>query len=364
MAYNKKRVSFYYLALLDYTQSTEMKRKTTIYDIAKELNITAATVSRALNGNSRISKSTRQLVLETAEKLNYNQNRLALALKSGSSKNVGVVVPYINRNFFSSIIRGIEDELYPKGYQVIISQSHEDKDRELKIIQNLFDAQVDAILISTSHSNSDVDYFRLIVNKNIPIIFFDRKLSIPNVISVTVDDYNGGYLATQNLIDQGCQRIAHFDVNVGLELYEKRLQGYKDALARNGFSFKPEYVFPLKSDIEAGREAAQQMMKLPNPPDAIFSSTDNGLLGAVKYLQEKGIKIPDDFCVVGFSNEPFTQFMEPSMSSVDQSPIEMGKMAANLFLGQVDSKKNITLKDVVLPAKLIVRKSSSRSVLT
>lgn len=340
-----------------------MSKKTTIYDIAKELHITAATVSRALNDNPRISKNTRELVLATAAKMNYTQNRLALALKSGKSKNVGVVVPYINRNFFSSIIRGIEDELYPKGYHVIISQTHEDKEREIKIVQNLLNAQVDGILISTSHSDKEKENFELLLKKNIPFIFFDRKLNIPNISSVTIDDYQGGFKATQQLIDQGCKRIAHLSVNNDLELYKNRFQGYKDALSRNGIQFDPIYFIALKSNMEAGKEAAERLMNLPVPPDAIFSSTDNGLLGAIKYLQSLSVKIPEEFCVVGFSNEPFTQFMEPSISSVDQSPVEMGRMAAKVFLEHMDTEKSVNIqKNVILPSKLIIRTSSSKKM--
>ena len=338
-----------------------MSKKTTIYDIAKELQITAATVSRALNNNPRISKNTRELVLETASRMNYKQNRLALALKSGKSNNVGVVVPYINRSFFSSVIRGIEDELYPKGYHVIISQTHEDKERELKIIQNLLNAQVDGILISTSYSNDEKDKLEPVLKKTTPFIFFDRKLNFPDISSVTIDDFQGGFDATKHLIDQGCKRIAHFYVNNDLELYQNRLDGYKSALLENGLEFKPEYVISLKSDMEAGMEAAERLMKLTLPPDAIFSSTDKGLLGAIKYLQSLSINIPDDFCVVGFSNDPFTQFMEPSISSVDQSPVEMGRMAAKVFLEQMASEHAVKIhKEVILPANLIIRKSSSK----
>ncbi|WP_419214081.1 LacI family DNA-binding transcriptional regulator [Maribacter sp. X9] len=338
-----------------------MSKKTTIYDIASALNITAATVSRALNDNPRISKNTRELVASTAAKMNYEQNRLALALKSGKSNNVGVVVPYINNNFFSSIIRGIEDELYPKGYHVIISQTYEDVDREIMVIQNLLNAQVDGILISTSLVDAQKDNFLPILKKNAPFIFFDRKLNISNISSVTIDDYQGGFDATQHLINQGCKKIAHLKVNNGQELYTNRSQGYIDALTKNSIDFDPNYIIPIKNNIQAGKEAAERLMNMENRPDSIFSSTDNGLLGAIKYLQEKGIRIPEDFCVVGFSNEPFTQFMEPSISSIDQSPVEMGRMTAQVFLEQMDSEEKMKIqKIVVLPAKLIIRKSSSK----
>ncbi|SHJ84218.1 transcriptional regulator, LacI family [Maribacter aquivivus] len=338
-----------------------MSKKATIYDIAKELKITAATVSRALNNNPKISEKTRDLVLATAEKLNYKQNRLAVALKSGKSNNVGVVVPFINKNFFASVIRGIEEELYPKGFHVIISQTHEENDREKKIIQNLINAQVDGILVSTSFTNENKNQLHQVLKKSSPFIFFDRVLHFDDISTVTIDDYQGGFDATEHLINQGCKRIAHFNVNQNIELYNNRFKGYKDALSKHGVAYNSDYVITLKSDMEAGKEAAEKLMNLPVPPDAIFSSTDNGLLGAVKYLQSIAVKIPEDFCVVGFSNEPFTQFLEPSISSVDQSPVEMGKMAAKVFLEQIESNQDVKIhKDVVLPAKLIIRKSSSK----
>ena len=339
-----------------------MSKKATIYDIAKELKITAATVSRALNNNPKISEKTRNLVLATADKLNYKQNRLAVALKSGRSNNVGVVVPFINKNFFASVIRGIEEELYPKGFHVIICQTHEENDREKKIFQNLMNAQVDGILVSTSFTNKNKDQLNQVFKKNSPFIFFDRVLNFDGISTVSIDDYQGGFDATEHLINQGCQRIAHFNVDQNIELYNNRFNGYKDALSKHGIAYNSDYVITLKNDMQAGKEAAKKLMQLPVPPDAIFSSTDNGLLGAVKYLQSKSIRIPEDVSVVGFSNEPFTQFLEPSISSVDQSPVEMGKMTAKVFLEQIENKQSTnTQKKVVLPAKLVIRKSSNKT---
>lgn len=338
-----------------------MKGKATIYDIAKKLNITAATVSRALNDNPRISKATKKLVIETAREMNYEPNKLALALKKGKSNNVGVIVPYINRNFFSSIIRGIEEELYPRGYNVIISQTHEVEKREMEIIGNLLNAQVEGILISLSKSTKKTSHFKQVLRKNIPLVFFDRKVDLDGVSSVTIDDFQGGYDATQHLIDQGCKRIAHLTVGKTLEIYRERLEGYKQALKDNGLEFDEDLLVDLKSDIEEGKQAAQKLMGLETPPDAIFSTTDHGALGAIKWLTQNGYKIPKDVCVVGFSNEPFTQFMELSMSSVDQSPLEMGKMAAQVFLEQVEDSSKIKIeKKVILPPTLVIRQSSAK----
>ncbi|MDE3742826.1 LacI family DNA-binding transcriptional regulator [Maribacter polysaccharolyticus] len=338
-----------------------MSKKTTIYDIAKALNITAATVSRALNNNPRISEDTKKLVLETAEKLNYKQNRLALALKSGKSKNVGVVLPLINRNLFSNVIRGIEEELNPMGYNVIICQTHDEEKKEADIIQNLLDAQVDGIIISIARYTKNTKHLEQILKKNIPLIFFDRKLEIKGSSSVTLDDFRGAYEATQHLIEQGCTRIAHFTVDRSVDIYKKRFDGYKQALINNGIDFNEDYVIALESKIESGKEAAKKLMALKNPPDAIFSASDLGALGAIQYLRGIGIRIPQDFCVVGFSNEPFTQFMELTISTVDQAPILMGKTAAKVFLEQMKSEKVTIERRMVLSPSLKIRKSSSRT---
>lgn len=339
-----------------------MSEKTTIYDIAKKLNISAATVSRALNNNPKISESTCKLVQETAAKMNYKQNRLAAALRSGRSGNIGVIVPRIDTNFFGSTIRGIEEELHPNKYNVIICQTHEDENREIENINTLLDAQVDGIMISiTNESEKNEKIIHSVLKKNVPLIFFDRKKNIDGVSSVTIDDFKGGYIATKHLIDQGCNRIAHLCGDQSLEIYENRLKGYRQALLDNGISFSEEYVVKTKSNIEDGAHRTNKLLQLKNPPDAIFSASDFAALGAIQELKSQGIKIPENFCVVGFGNEPFTKFMELSISTVDQSPLEMGKMAAKLFLEQINNTEDFKMeKKIVLNPNLLIRKSSSR----
>ena len=340
-----------------------MGKKTTIYDIAKELKITAATVSRALNNNSKISEGTRKLVADTALKMNYEQNKLAKSLQSGKSNSIGVIVPRINTNFLASVIRGIEEELQPEGYHVIICQTQESEEREIENINTLLNAQVDGILMSISNvTNDNTKLLERVVKKNIPLVFFDRKLDIEGVSSVTIDDFQGAYMATKHLIEQGCTKIAHLAGNQALDIYKNRFGGYKKALLDHSLEFVAEFVIPIRSNLQDGKDAVQKLLQLKSQPDAIFSSSDFAALGAIQELKENGIKIPQDFCVFGFGNEPFTQFMELTISSVDQSPIEMGKRAARVFLEQVNQKKGTTVmqQKVVLMPKLEFRKSSNR----
>jgi LacI family transcriptional regulator len=339
-----------------------MIEKVTIYDIAKKLDITAATVSRALNNNPKISPATKKLVLDTAAKMNYKQNKLAQALRSGKSNNVGVIVPRIDSNFFASVIRGIEEELHPEGYHVIICQTHEDEKREIENINTLLNAQVDGILMSISNVSSEKEHaIKRVLSEKVPLVFFDRKMNIDGVSSVTINDFEGGYIATKHLIQGGCTKIAHLAGDQTLEIYQNRYKGYKQALVDHNIPFKEEYVIRTKSNVDAGINATKTLLLQETPPDAIFSSSDFAGLGAIQELKEQGIKIPKEFCVVGFGNEPFTKFMELSISSIDQSPMEMGKMAAKVFLEQINNKDNLKIeKKVVLVPELVTRKSSNR----
>lgn len=337
-----------------------MVKKITIYDIAKVLNVTAATVSRALSGNKNISEATRKLVLETAEKMNYEPNKLALALKSGKSNNIGVIVPRINTNFFSSVIRGIEDELNPSGYHIIICQSHNDETKEIDNIESLISSRVDAIFLSTSSKSST--QFEKILKKNIPLIFFDRKKTMDGVSSVTIDDFAGGYMATKHLIEQGCRKIAHLaSGDFEIEIFQERHAGYKQALADYGIDYKEEFVLRTNSKIEEGKLAVAKLFELEVKPDAIFSSSDFVALGVIQELKAQNIKVPEEVAVIGFANEPFTAFQELSMSSIDQFPEEMGKMTAKVFLEQINSPDQVKIeKKVVMEPKLIIRKSTKR----
>ncbi len=338
-----------------------MQKKTTIYDIAEKLNIAAATVSRALNNSPKISKATIELVQNTALKMNYKQNKLALALKSGKSFNVGVIVPRINNNFFSSVIRGIEEKLYPEGFHVIICQTHDDAKLEIKNINSLINAQIDGILMSISNLEIEKDdvFNKLIKTKNIPIVFFDKKKHIKGISSVTIDDFKGGYDSTKHLIDQGCKRIAHLTNNRSFEIYKNRYQGYVQALQDNGLELDENLIIESRSNLEDGRIAARKLLDLKKRPDAIFSSSDFSALGAIQEIKKRGLKIPEDICVSGFSNEPFTKFMELPITSVDQFPLEMGKEAAQVFLDQVNSgEPNKVSKNVILTPELIIRRSS------
>lgn len=339
------------------------KKNTTIYDISKKLNVSVATVSRALNNHPRISQATKELVVNMAQEMDYKQNNLAKALKSGETKTVGVIVPYINTNFFSSVIRGIEEELSPHGYRVIICQSHDDADVEKKQLNTLLNTQVDCIFISISKTTSDLEYVKKIIDTtNTPIIFFDRKKDIPGISTITIDDHKGAYQATEHLINEGFKNICHLSGDQNLEIYQNRLHGYISALKDHNLPVIEENIINTGSSIEEGINAMRNLWKRKVKPDAIFSASDFTALGVCREIKNLKLKMPQDIGVIGFSNEPFTQFMELSISSVDQTPVMMGKVSGKVFLESIrDNFSGITVeKKLVLTPMLQIRQSSSR----
>ncbi|WP_258099805.1 LacI family DNA-binding transcriptional regulator [Marinoscillum pacificum] len=334
-------------------------KKTTIHEIAKALNTTASTVSRALNNNPRISEETRNKVLKMAEKLGYEPNTMAASLRRGHSKIIGIIVPYADRIFFSSVIRGIEEEVKKSGYNVIICQSYEKIENEVDDVNALMAAQVAGIIISISRETNKYDHLKKVMNKNKPLVLFDRTAETINTSSVAIDDFQGAYSAVNHLIENGFKQIAFFSGNKKVSIFRERFRGYQAAMRDNNLLIPDEYIIEVPSDVDQGKLVTQQLMSLPNPPDAICSSSDFSALGAIKWLKENNFKVPDDVGVIGFGNDPFTQYLEPTMTSVDQKSKDMGKTAAQVLLEQLEGKNSIARK-VLLSPELIIRDSSQK----
>jgi LacI family transcriptional regulator len=332
----------------------------TVHDIAKELNITASTVSRALNNHPRISEATKKAVVKVAKKLNYQPHRIAAALRNGKTRIIGVIVPVANRNFFGSIVRGVEEVANNANYQVMICQTHEDPAKEVSAVQALLNSRVDGIIASLSKKTEDFSHFLRVKQKGVPLVLFDRTNDELEVSHVVIDDYLGGYKAVEHLIQQGCKRIAHFTNIQKINIYKERLRGYKAALEDNGIAFDEKLVVESNMQLEDGRKSMQQLLRLPQLPDAIFSSSDLGAMGALQILKENNIRVPDQVAIVGFSNEPFTMFSDPPLTSVEQHSLRIGNMASEIFLEEVNAApdQKFIPKKIVLTPQLIVRQSS------
>ncbi len=334
--------------------------KATIHDIAEKLKVTASTVSRALNNNPRISDATKKKVLKAAKELNYQPNNIASALRSGRSKLIGVIVPTANRNFFSSVIRGIEEIANSLNYKVVISQSYDDYEKEMQTVEALLNAQVDGVIASIGKTTLQVDHFKQILRKGIPLVLFDRVTNELDVSQVVIDDYYGAFQATEHLIEEGCKRIVHFSNSQNINIYKERKRGYEDALLKHGITVDPELIRFSKLQLEDGRASMQEVIDSNIPFDAVFSASDYSIMGAMQVLKENGYKLPDDVKLVGFGDEPFTSFTEPTLTTVNQKSIPMGRITAETFFEILNEKDKINSipKKTILKPELIIRNSS------
>jgi LacI family transcriptional regulator len=337
-----------------------LRKKATIYDIAQALNTTVSTVSRALSGFPAISDATRQAVIKKAKELNYSPNKLASALKSGKSYIIGVIVPTVQAQFFASIIHSIEEGLKDSGYRVILYQSNESVSNEINGVRALLEAQVDGIMASISLETADISHFEEIVKQQKPLILFDRVHPDLKVPTITIDDFNAGYLATQHLIDQGYRNIAFVTTVHQIKIFNDRLKGYQKALKDNNLPIVEENIIYGGLSIKDGRFSASKLMRSANKPDAIIAGDDFTALGIVKKLKEIG-ETPPKIGVIGFANETFSAYITPTLSTIDQYPNEMGTACAELFLKMIAQKKPYhAIKNVVLTPQLVVRESTEK----
>lgn len=340
------------------------KKSATLGDIANKLNIDVSTVSKALKDHPKISDSTKRKVGEVAKKLNYHPNSIATALVKGTSNLIGVMVPHTDENFFASVIRGIETVAKEGGYRIIIFQSNDSTRDEISNIEIMYQAKVDGILASPAMETSHFDHYQNIIDHGLPLILFDRFNESIDSDVVAIDDYKGAYKAVAHLIEQGCKKIAHISGYQHVHIYNERLRGYKQALLDNGMPFDENLILESDMTLNHGRELTKNLFKITPFPDAIFASNDYTALGAIQTLKEHNINIPEQVAVVGFSNESFTSFVTPAISSVEQHSRKMGEIAAQLFLDQISENaqsegSNVPRKTILTP-ELIVRESSRK----
>ncbi|MEL7162559.1 MAG: LacI family DNA-binding transcriptional regulator, partial [Bacteroidota bacterium] len=290
--------------------------RTTIHDIAHELGLNASTISRALNDNPAVSKRTREIIQAKAREMNYRPNHIAAALRKGRSDIMGVIIPAIDRTFFASVIRGIEEEADKVGLRVIVCQSYDDSQRERQMVETLQRLQVDGIMISMAKDGkSDLALYRQIIASGLPIQFFDNVPQELDMPSVVINDQQGAYAATAYLIERGYRRIAHLRGPQHLHIYRDRYRGYLDAMREHGRPTPEKYIVDIVSHFDSGKEAFRQLWTLSDRPDAIFSASDYSAAGGIKAAQLLGIQVPGDIAFVGFANEPFTELITPSLTS-------------------------------------------------
>ncbi|SFH40212.1 LacI family DNA-binding transcriptional regulator [Pedobacter insulae] len=340
------------------------QKRTTIYDIAKKLNLNASSVSRALSNNNNVSAATRELVLKTAAELNYKQNSLASNLRRGHNKTIGVIVPHINQNFFADVIAGLEEVTYQQGYNLIICQSNESYTREVESVNTLINQHVSCIIISVSADFEDDSHLRNILAQGIQLIQFDRVADNLETFKVVNDNERASMEAVSHLITQGYQRIALLEGPQNLNIFKQRKDGYIAALKKHNFEVLPELMIENAWTKELGAIATRKLLNMPMPPDAIFASTsDFSALGVLEVAHKMGVMVPEKLGICGYSNEAFTEITTPSITTIDQHSVDMGKTIANLFFQEMGSEKEVRPKIVNIQPKLIVRSSTLKNKL-
>ena len=335
----------------------------TIKDIAKALGLSTSTVSRALRDSYEISPETKKLVLEYAEKIKYHPNPIALSLKERRSRTIGIIVAEIANSFFSQIINGIESIAYSKGYNVIIAQSRESFDREMMNLQYLTSRSIDGLIISVSTETRDFSYLKELHQKGMPIVFFDRIVDEIDTHKVIVDSYKGAYDATTHLINSGYREIAAVANLAFLSITKERLGGYKAALADHGIPINDNLIKychhggMILSEVE---EAVNELLEGSPKPEAFLATSDKLTTGCLRILKAKGINVPGEMALVGFSNTDLTELLDPPLTVIKQPAFEMGELATTLLLDLIESKRPVTeFETKKLAAELIVRGSST-----
>lgn len=341
-------------------------REVTIYDIAKYLNVSAATVSRGLKDNPTISKGTRKKIVEAAKALGYQSNTFASSLRSKQTHTLGVLVPRLNSHFMSSALAGMENAANRHGYNLIIAQSLEDVEKEKRNAATMFNKRVDGLLISLSSNTQDIRHLEPFFKRKIPVVFFDRVYAHDESTSVGINNYEAAYNMTQHLIAQGCKRIMHLGGNLLRNVYQERFNGYKKALQEHRLPFTQKFHLTSTLSEQAGADAARLILELPpaERPDAVFSANDTAAVYCMLALKAAGLRIPEDIAFAGFNNDPISRVIEPNLTTMDYSGDSIGDTAATYLINHLNGLSNLhTTNAITLRADMVIRASSLKNKL-
>lgn len=332
----------------------------TIKDIAKKLNVSIATVSRAFNNKSDIKLDTKNLILKTAKEMGYRPNPIAKKLIQKRSLTIGIVVPEFLNSFFPEVIIGAQEILFEKGYQVLITQSNENFETELKNFKTLEDSMVDGIIISQSSETKNVEYYQNLIDSGFPIVFFNRVCDEIMASKILFNDYKWAFFATEHLINQGYRNIYHLKGKESLSLTNDRMKGFLDAHSKHKLPVNKEQIIATGFTIEDGKRVASEIINSGKIPDAVFASNDPSAIGAMQVFKKKGFSIPKDIAFVGFTESKLGTIIDPPLTSVLQPAHEIGKEAAKILIAQIENPVTFKPQVTVLNGQLNIRESSIR----
>lgn len=338
-----------------------MEKEVTIYDIAKRLNYSPATVSRALNDHPAIKLNTKALITSMAQEMGYRSNTFASNLRRQRTNTLGVIVPRLNSNFVSCVLAGMEKVANEAGYNLIISQSLESVAKEIANAQTMFNSRVDGLLVSVAYDTEDIAHFNAFVNKGVPLLFFDRVIATDQSTCIVIDNAKAGYEATAHLLRQGRCRIMHVTGNLKRNVYADRLKGYQQALAEHGIPFDEQLVLITDLSQEVGIDIARQITRMATRPDGLFVANDLCAVSCMTTLKRAGLLIPDDIAIVGFNNDPVSQVIEPALTTVHYPGREMGEIAAKSLINHLNGLMDLQATNtIILRSELIIRGSSQK----
>lgn len=336
------------------------KHRTSLKDLAQELGVSIATVSRALRSSPEIGQDMQAKVKELAKRLNYRPNPFAQSLRKEAPRVIGVVVPNLVTHYYAAVLDGIEDEARKEGYSVISANTHEDTEAEIRAIDNFISLHVEGIIACLSQNTTDYSHFEEIANMGIPLVFFGRTCLSDRFSSVTANGDEAAYQATQHLIDTGSRRIAFIGGPNHLDMVKRRKHGYLEALRENRIPIDRTLVACEKIDYQWALDTTTRLLNLPvgERPDAILAFNDIITFAAFTAIKQQGLSIPEDVALIGFTDDVHAQYVTPRMSAIEDQSHQMGKTACQLLLKSISGDTKIYRK--IVPQKLVIRETSAR----
>ncbi|MBR5749586.1 MAG: LacI family DNA-binding transcriptional regulator [Prevotella sp.] len=334
------------------------KHRTSLKDLAQELGVSIATVSRALRSSPEIGQDMQMKVKELAKRLNYRPNPFAQSLRKEAPRVIGVVVPNLVTHYYAAVLDGIEDEARKEGYSVISANTHEDTNAEIRAIDNFISLHVEGIIACLSQNTTDYSHFVEISNMGIPLVFFGRTCLSDRFSSVTANGDEAAFQATQHLIDTGSRRIAFIGGPNHLDMVKRRKHGYLEALRENRIPIDRDLVACEKIDYQWAMDATTRLLQMENRPDAILAFNDIITFAAFTAIKQQGLRIPEDVALIGFTDDVHAQYVTPRMSAIEDQSHLMGQTACQLLLKNIGGDTKIYRK--IVPQKLVIRDTSAR----
>ncbi|NBA87526.1 substrate-binding domain-containing protein [Emticicia sp. CRIBPO] len=339
-----------------------MRGETTIYDIAKKLNLSPATISRALNDHPAINAKTKLTVNALAKELGYQSNKFASNLRKQKTNTIGIIVPRLNSALMSTVLAGMEKVANEAGYNLIISQSLESEKKEITNAKTMFNGRVDALLVSVAYDTDTFEHFSPFTKKGIPLLFFDRVIEHPSCTNIVIDNVKAGYDASRHLIEQGCRKLMHVTGNLKRNVYSDRFKGFETAIRENGLEFDRDLLMLTDFGQESGKDVVKRIKALPYPPDGIFITNDSCAVSCIDLLKKEGFSVPEDIAVVGFNNDPVATVVDPNLTTIHYPGKEMGEIAVQSIINHLNGTMDINpTNTIILRSELIIRGSSLKA---